>query len=107
MVRDGPAPTLLQVDPAARELIGLLQGPTPGSPEALAAAAEKLDIDWPSWYVDVLSAIDGGEGWVGESYLRLMGVAEMIFANEQLETARFARLNSLWLGRRRGGVCIR
>ena len=53
----------------ARRLAGYLVRREPADPAALAALGEALGIAWPDDFVELMSITNGGEGWVGESYL--------------------------------------
>jgi len=57
---------------------------------AIAAAAAALGRVLPSTYVAVLREVDGGEGFVGDAYLRLWRAAELVPLNAAYAVEEFA-----------------
>jgi hypothetical protein len=62
----------------------------PAKWEAIERVQEKLGFSLPKSYVDFLLASDGGEGFIGESYLMLWKVEELIMMNAAYHVAEFA-----------------
>ena len=73
-----------------RDLAADLSGGTALPAEAVVEIGRKLEIDWPADYVEFLTEVGGGAGWVGEHYLQAWPPDELVSANEALNLAEFA-----------------
>ena len=70
----------------------------PASWEAIEQVQEKLSFRLPRSYTDFLLTSDGGEGFVGNAYLMLWKVEELITRNAT-DVAEFApMLFFVWIG---------
>jgi hypothetical protein len=78
------------VEVGVLELLEALDSRRPASPVDLRAAATAFGISWPPWYEQLMGATDGGEGWIGESFVQIDSVADMISRNRQLEVDELA-----------------
>jgi SMI1/KNR4 family protein SUKH-1 len=58
--------------------------------EAIEKVEEELGIVLPSDYIAFIETSNGGEGWVGNPYLRLWPVEEIQLMNESLHAAEYA-----------------
>ncbi|NJM41208.1 MAG: SMI1/KNR4 family protein [Anaerolineae bacterium] len=57
--------------------------------ETISAASEQLMIDFPDDYVEFMISKNGGEGFVGESYLVLWKAEDLQSLNEAYEMREF------------------
>jgi hypothetical protein len=62
----------------------------PASREEIEKAQEALAFPLPRGYVDFLATADGGEGFIGKSYLILWKVEELASKNAAYNVAEFA-----------------
>jgi hypothetical protein len=73
-----------------RDLAAGLEGGSALPVEAVAEIGRKLEIDWPADYVEFLTQIGGGAGWIGEIYLQAWPPEELVPSNVDLNLAEFA-----------------
>jgi hypothetical protein len=65
--------------------------PNPGaSKDVIKEVQSQLGILFPTDYVELMQWSNGGEGWIGQSYLYLLPIDELALENESLEAAKFA-----------------
>jgi hypothetical protein len=57
----------------------------PADPGLLAEAEEGFGVDLPPGYKGFMLTHDGGEGWVGDHYLALWSVAELLAFNRDYD----------------------
>jgi hypothetical protein len=60
------------------------------SMDAIEAAEEKLNIKFPQDYADFMLRTNGGEGTIGEGYLRLYKMEDLALVNEDYSADEFA-----------------
>jgi len=66
---------------------------------------DRFNIKLPSDYVEFMEKCNGGEGFIGENYLILYPLNEIIEANEDYEVAKYLP-NVLLIGSNGGGEAI-
>lgn len=66
----------------AKRLAIYLQRRIPGDRTRLVELGHVFGIAWPPDFIELMSITDGGEGWVGESYLTVFGIDELQHYNE-------------------------
>jgi SMI1 / KNR4 family (SUKH-1) len=71
-------------------LFARFNGNSAASREAIEQVQAKLDFCLPKSYIDFLLASDGGEGFIGQSYLVLWKADELINMNAAYHVAEFA-----------------
>lgn len=71
-------------------------------PGATSDADASARNQWPREYVELLSYMNGGEGWVGENYVRIFPQADAVWLNEQSPFREF-RDNIFVFGSTGGG----
>jgi SMI1/KNR4 family protein SUKH-1 len=59
------------------------------SPDLIRAVEATLGVALPTEYVEFLTNSNGGEGMVGENFLRLLPVDELLPTNARLKTAEY------------------
>ncbi|HEX4383954.1 MAG TPA: SMI1/KNR4 family protein [Myxococcales bacterium] len=59
-------------------------------PEAIQAVESALGIDLPADYVDLIGTINGGEGLVGNQYLMLWRIDDLLSFNKEYEVEQYA-----------------
>jgi SMI1 / KNR4 family (SUKH-1) len=65
--------------------------PNPGAPrEVVEKVQDELGIVFPQDYIDLMETSNGGENWVGKSYLQLWPIEEIPSMNEGYGAPRFA-----------------
>lgn len=60
------------------------------SKEEIEKVELKLDVKFPSDYKDFMLLTNGGEGPIGNSYLRLWNIEELVNSNEDYAVTEFA-----------------
>jgi hypothetical protein len=78
------------MDPRVRDLTANLQPRSPGSPQLLQEAAIVLAFTWPDDYRAFMVEQDGGEGFVGKSYLGLSTAGGLVVLNQDSGISKFA-----------------
>ncbi|MBO9128511.1 SMI1/KNR4 family protein [Bacillus sp. 165] len=58
--------------------------------EELEKVEKELNVKFPSDYVEFMIKSNGGEGNIGESYLRLWKIEELVKGNEDYSVSEFA-----------------
>jgi hypothetical protein len=76
----------MALDPELARLTAGIQSDSEPDPAALQEAAQGLHFDWPAEYVALMETRDGGEGFVGEGYVRLDPARDLIAFNRALQT---------------------
>ncbi len=75
------------------DIAKLLKGwePNPGAPkEVVGRVQSELGIAFPQDYIELIEWSNGGEDWIGESYLQLWPLEEVILNNESVGALTFA-----------------
>jgi|GEM_PF-5247186 hypothetical protein len=67
---------------AASRLAEHLTHRKPADSGRLADVGDRLRFVWPPEFIELFGITDGGEGWVGESYLSIFSVDELRDRNE-------------------------
>ncbi len=60
------------------------------SREAVERVQSELGIVFPQDYIELMEWSNGGEDWIGESYLRLWPMEEIPSMNESLRASEYA-----------------
>jgi hypothetical protein len=65
--------------------------PNPGAPkEVIEKVQDELGVVFPQDYTALMETSNGGEDWIGESYLQLWPIEEIPLRNESLHVAEYA-----------------
>lgn len=63
---------------------------SPISKEEIEKVEEELKVKFPPDYIEFMITTNGGEGNIGESYLRLWKIEELVESNEDYSVSEFA-----------------
>jgi hypothetical protein len=61
----------------AERLASYLGKRSPAERNRVVEVGELLDFTWPDEFIDLMTITDGGEGWVGESYLAVLSIEDI------------------------------
>jgi hypothetical protein len=73
-----------------RAVASAIRGQRAATLDEIAAAELALGFDLPRQYLDFVRLVDGGEGWVGETYISMWPVSELVELNALARVGDFA-----------------
>jgi len=65
--------------------------PNPGVPrEVVETVQSEMGVVFPQDYIELMERSNGGEDWIGESYLQLTPMEEIPLSNESIGATKYA-----------------